>query len=80
MEAENAAGDEWGNEAFEQLLAHHANSSASAVRDAISEAVDAFVAEAPQKDDETLVIALATASVLVFAEVARRMRRTLRRP
>jgi sigma-B regulation protein RsbU (phosphoserine phosphatase) len=56
-EAENAAGDEWGNEAFEKLLARHASSSAGAVRDAIAEAVDAFVAEAPQKDDETLVVA-----------------------
>jgi len=56
-EAENAAGDEWGNEAFEQLLARHSNSSAAEVRDAIAEAVDAFVADAPQKDDETLVIA-----------------------
>jgi sigma-B regulation protein RsbU (phosphoserine phosphatase) len=56
-EAENAAGDEWGNDEFEKLLARHANSSAAEVRDAIAEAVDAFVADAPQKDDETLVIA-----------------------
>lgn len=56
-EAENAVGDEWGNEVFEELLARHANSSAGEVRDAIAEAVDAFVADAPQKDDETLVVA-----------------------
>jgi len=56
-EAENAAGDEWGNDAFEELLSRHASSSADAVRNAIAEAVDAFVAEAPQKDDETLVVA-----------------------
>jgi sigma-B regulation protein RsbU (phosphoserine phosphatase) len=62
-EAENAAGDEWGNEAFEELLARHAGASPAALRDAIAEAVDAFVAEAPQKDDETLVIARSAAPV-----------------
>ena len=56
-EAENVAGDEWGNEAFEDLLAHHAGASAGGLRDAIALAVDAFVADAPQKDDQTLVIA-----------------------
>jgi sigma-B regulation protein RsbU (phosphoserine phosphatase) len=56
-EAENAAGDEWGNDALEELLARHANSSPNELRDAIAEAVDAFVADAPQKDDETLVVA-----------------------
>ncbi len=56
-EAENAAGDEFGNERLEALFAEHADDSAAALRDAIAAAVDAFVADAPQKDDETLVIA-----------------------
>jgi sigma-B regulation protein RsbU (phosphoserine phosphatase) len=56
-EAENAAGEEFENERLEALLAKHANDSAAALRDAIAAAVDAFVGEAPQKDDETLVIA-----------------------
>jgi sigma-B regulation protein RsbU (phosphoserine phosphatase) len=61
-EAENAAGDEWGNDALEALLARQSGSSAGALRDAIAEAVDAFVAGAPQKDDETLVIARTAAN------------------
>jgi sigma-B regulation protein RsbU (phosphoserine phosphatase) len=56
-EAENIAGDEWGNEAFEELLSRSADNSAGGLRDAIAAAVDAFVGEAPQKDDQTLVIA-----------------------
>lgn len=60
-EAENVAGDEWGNEAFEKLLAHNAGSSAGGLRDAIASAVDVFVGDAPQKDDQTLVIARSAA-------------------
>ncbi len=56
-EAENIEGDEFGNERLEKLLAEHADHAAADVRDAIAAAVDAFVGEAPQKDDETLVIA-----------------------
>ncbi len=56
-EAENAAGDEWGNDALEELLARNAGAAPGALRDAIASAVDKFVAEEPQKDDETLVIA-----------------------
>jgi phosphoserine phosphatase RsbU/P len=56
-EAENAAGEEFENERLETLLAEHANDSAAGIRDAIAAAVDAFVADAPQKDDQTLVIA-----------------------
>ena len=56
-EAENAAGEEFENERLEALLTANAGQSAAAIRDAIAQAVDAFVAEAPQKDDETLVIA-----------------------
>jgi sigma-B regulation protein RsbU (phosphoserine phosphatase) len=60
-EAENVRGDEWGNEAFEELLTRHALASAGDLRNAIAEAVDAFVAEAPQKDDQTLVVARSAA-------------------
>jgi sigma-B regulation protein RsbU (phosphoserine phosphatase) len=56
-EAENVEGEEFGNEQLEALLAAHASDSADALRDAIATAVDAFVGDAPQKDDETLVIA-----------------------
>jgi sigma-B regulation protein RsbU (phosphoserine phosphatase) len=56
-EAENVEGEEFGNEQLEALLAEHAGDGATGVRDAIAAAVDAFVGEAPQKDDETLVIA-----------------------
>lgn len=56
-EAENVAGEEFENDRLETLLAAHANDSAAQIRDAIAAAVDAFVADAPQKDDQTLVIA-----------------------
>ena len=56
-EAENAEGEEFGNERLEALLAGNAGRSAAHLRAAIAAAVDAFVGEAPQKDDETLVIA-----------------------
>jgi phosphoserine phosphatase RsbU/P len=55
-EAENEAGDEFGNERLEPLLKEHLGRSASFLRDEIAGAVDAFVAEASQKDDETIVI------------------------
>lgn len=57
VEAENVAGEEFENERLETLLEEHAGQSVAALRDAIALAVDTFVAEAPQKDDETLVIA-----------------------
>jgi sigma-B regulation protein RsbU (phosphoserine phosphatase) len=56
-EAENAAGEEFENERLETLLTAHADDSAGALRDAIADAVDTFVGDAPQKDDQTLVIA-----------------------
>jgi sigma-B regulation protein RsbU (phosphoserine phosphatase) len=56
-EAENLDGDEFGNDKLEALLSAHPNASPSELRDRIAEAVDLFVGEAPQKDDETLVIA-----------------------
>ncbi|HYC61453.1 MAG TPA: SpoIIE family protein phosphatase [Thermoanaerobaculia bacterium] len=55
-EAENIDDEEFGNERFEALLEQHLDYSAALIRDQIADAVDAFVDEAPQKDDETLVI------------------------
>ncbi|HEX8252146.1 MAG TPA: SpoIIE family protein phosphatase, partial [Thermoanaerobaculia bacterium] len=56
-EAEDLAGDELGNERLEALIEQHIGSSADLIRDEIANMVDAFVGEAPQKDDETIVIA-----------------------
>lgn len=55
-EAEDIAGEEFGNERLEALLQEHIDSSAAMIRDEIASAVENFVGEAPQKDDETLVI------------------------
>ncbi|HEV7239732.1 MAG TPA: GAF domain-containing SpoIIE family protein phosphatase [Thermoanaerobaculia bacterium] len=55
-EAEDADGEEFGNERLEALLDQHLGCSASLIRDQIADAVDAFVDEEPQKDDETIVI------------------------
>jgi phosphoserine phosphatase RsbU/P len=55
-EAEDMSDEEFGNERLEALLEQHLDYSASLIRDQIADAVDAFVGEAPQKDDETLVI------------------------
>ncbi|HSP13261.1 MAG TPA: SpoIIE family protein phosphatase [Thermoanaerobaculia bacterium] len=55
-EAENVAGEEFENDRFEALLREHAAASSVDLRDRIAAAVDAFVGEAPQKDDQTLVI------------------------
>ncbi|MGZ8812321.1 MAG: PP2C family protein-serine/threonine phosphatase, partial [Thermoanaerobaculia bacterium] len=59
-EAENVAGDEFDYERLEQLLNAHTNASPFELRDRIAAAVDAFVGEAPQKDDQTLLIARRT--------------------
>ncbi|MGZ7079192.1 MAG: PP2C family protein-serine/threonine phosphatase, partial [Thermoanaerobaculia bacterium] len=56
-EAENEAGDEFGNDRLEAILHDHSNASPLALRDAITTEVDRFVGAAPQKDDQTLVIA-----------------------
>jgi sigma-B regulation protein RsbU (phosphoserine phosphatase) len=56
-EAENTAGEEFENPRLEELLTSHAAATPSELRDHIASAVDAFVGEAPQKDDQTLVIA-----------------------
>lgn len=55
-EAEDIAGEEFSNERLEALLQQHIDCSAATIRDQIASAVDAFVDEAPQKDDETIVI------------------------
>ena len=59
-EAENEAGEEFDNERLEVILRDHARASAAELRDRISAAVDNFCGNAPQKDDETLVIVRAS--------------------
>ncbi|GAC1435931.1 MAG: hypothetical protein NVSMB68_08070 [Thermoanaerobaculia bacterium] len=59
-EAENEAGEEFENERLETLLRHHPTDSSGELRDGIAAAVDAFVGAAPQKDDQTIVIARRT--------------------
>ena len=56
-EAENIDDEEFGNERLETLLEEHRDATAAELTERIAVAVDAFVATAPQKDDETLVIA-----------------------
>ncbi len=56
-EAENEAGEEYENPRLEEILRASGSLSAGELRDRIAAAVDAFVGEAPQKDDQTLVIA-----------------------
>jgi len=59
-EAENAAGEEFENARLEALLREHSAAGANELRDRIAAAVEDFTGEAPQKDDETLVIARVT--------------------
>lgn len=56
-EAENEKGEEFENDRLEAILSAAGAAGASELRDRIAAAVDEFVADAPQKDDETLVIA-----------------------
>ncbi|HET7705818.1 MAG TPA: SpoIIE family protein phosphatase [Thermoanaerobaculia bacterium] len=56
-EAENVAGEEFENERLEPLIPLDGSATAEMLRDRVAESVDAFVAGAPQKDDQTLVIA-----------------------
>jgi sigma-B regulation protein RsbU (phosphoserine phosphatase) len=56
-EAEDVAGEEFENHRLEDILREHANATPATLRDRIAEAVDAFTVGAPQKDDQTLVIA-----------------------
>jgi phosphoserine phosphatase RsbU/P len=55
-EAENPAGEEFEDARLAAVIEREAASSAAAVRDAISEEVAAFSGDAPQKDDQTLVV------------------------
>jgi sigma-B regulation protein RsbU (phosphoserine phosphatase) len=55
-EAENAAGEEFDNERLEAILRASFDATPNEIRDRIARAVEEFVGEAPQKDDETLVI------------------------
>jgi phosphoserine phosphatase RsbU/P len=55
-EAEDIDGNELGNERLEALLEQCIGCEAGLIRDQIAQLVDAFVGEAPQKDDETIVI------------------------
>jgi sigma-B regulation protein RsbU (phosphoserine phosphatase) len=59
-EAENVAGEEFEDDRLAELLRDHPNASPNELRDRITAAVDNFVGEAPQKDDQTLVIARRT--------------------
>ena len=59
-EAEDVGGEEFENARLEQILAGCTN--AGLLRDDIAKAVDGFTAGAPQKDDQTLVIARLLAS------------------
>ena len=56
-EAENLAGEEFENDRLESLIQQHGSAPAEEIRNRIAEAVQEFVGSAPQKDDETLVIA-----------------------
>ena len=56
-EAEDVAGEEFENGRLEEILRASDGVSAGELRDRIARAVDAFVGAAPQKDDQTLVIA-----------------------
>lgn len=55
-EAENIDGEEFDNPRLEEILARFSAASAADLRNEIATAVDAFVDEAPQKDDQTLVV------------------------
>jgi phosphoserine phosphatase RsbU/P len=55
-EAENVADEEFENARLEQVLNDGIDGSPAALVEAIGRAVEEFVAEAPQKDDQTLVV------------------------
>ena len=56
-EAESVSGEEYDNPRLEEILRAHASASAEELCDRIAAAVDNFTAGAPQKDDQTMVIA-----------------------
>jgi sigma-B regulation protein RsbU (phosphoserine phosphatase) len=55
-EAENVADEEFENARLEQVLNDGIDASPAALVEAIGRAVEEFVGEAPQKDDQTLVV------------------------
>ncbi|MGH9456848.1 MAG: SpoIIE family protein phosphatase [Thermoanaerobaculia bacterium] len=55
-EAENGAGEEFGNERLEAILTRHASSPVAQIRRAIEAELEAFVGGAAQYDDQTLVL------------------------
>ncbi|MFN2238008.1 MAG: PP2C family protein-serine/threonine phosphatase [Thermoanaerobaculia bacterium] len=55
-EAENAAGEEYGNDRLEKVIVPIASAPVSEIRDAISNDLETFVGETPQGDDQTLVL------------------------
>ncbi len=56
-EAEDIAGEEFENERLEAVIRASQNATPDELRDRIAEAVESFSAGAPQKDDQTLVVA-----------------------
>jgi sigma-B regulation protein RsbU (phosphoserine phosphatase) len=55
-EANNAEGEEWGDERMQQAMAGHAGDSAQEVVDGLFREVDRFAAGAPQYDDITMLV------------------------
>jgi sigma-B regulation protein RsbU (phosphoserine phosphatase) len=56
-EAEDIAGEELENVRLEAVLRANIDASPDVIRDAIASAVETFAAGAPQKDDQTIVVA-----------------------
>lgn len=59
-ETHNAAGEQFGEERFKQLLVENASAEADAIYSVVTSAVQEFLAAEPQDDDITLVIVKAT--------------------
>jgi sigma-B regulation protein RsbU (phosphoserine phosphatase) len=57
VEASNAARQMFGSERLKEVAGRNRTESASDLAECISDAVDAFVGDAPQLDDLTLVVA-----------------------
>lgn len=55
-EADDEKGDEFGNERLEPILTEHATESVGAIRREIESVLESFVGDAPQRDDQTLVL------------------------
>ncbi|MFN2443157.1 MAG: PP2C family protein-serine/threonine phosphatase [Thermoanaerobaculia bacterium] len=55
-EAEDPAGEEYGNDRLEKVIVPLASAPVGEIRDAISNDLESFVGEAPQLDDQTLVL------------------------